>query len=211
MRLTRKQSIIASVGILILFFAGVALLRPGSPSLPSTTDGFPDSGATSSIASDPAIDTASGPEFVLDDFRREELKDGKKVWEVKASRGRYSPGGGKASLENSTMWLYKKDGGIVSLKSDMATLKLDGPEGLSAAEFSGNIVIVDGTTQLECQQAIYDKAKDLIIAPDLVKITGDKMALEGIGMEVKVSSKEIKLLKQTKTSLEPKDSAPIQE
>ena len=205
MRLSRKQSILASVAILVLFFAGVVLLRPKAASLP-TANSVKTSDNTKTTQQDDDK-PSNGPGFVLDNFKREEIKDGKKVWEVKATRGRYNPSAGQAELENSILWLYKKDGGIVTLKSDKAILKLEGPEGLSAANFFGNVVIVqDNKTTLETDQANYDKAKDLVTAPNLVKVTSDKMTLEGIGMEVVVSTKDIRLLKQTKTLLEPKDN-----
>lgn len=207
MRLSRKQSIFASIGILLFFFIGVALLRPKTASLPTKDPSNLNENSNKENIANPNSDKpASGPDFVLDNFKREEMKNGKKIWEVKASRGRYNPGGGQAYLENSTLWLYKKDGGLVTLKSDKAILKLEGSEGLSAADFSGNVVITqDNTTTLETDQASYDKTKDLVTAPNLVKVTGDKMQLEGIGMEVTVSTKDIKLLKQTKTLIEPKE------
>ena len=212
MRLTRRQSILASVGILVLFFVAVALLRPKSPVLPSSEVINPSS-SNDPLDPDPKNSgNNAGPGFILDDFKREEIKDGKKVWEVKASRGRYNPGGGQAALENSMLWLYKKDGGIVTLKSDKAILKLEGAEGLSAADFIGNVIIVqDNKTTLMTDQASYDKLKDLITAPNLVKISDEKMNLEGIGMEVKVSTKEIRLLQQTKTLIEPKDTPDAKE
>lgn len=215
MRFSRKQSIVASVAILFLFFLGVALLRPQSKNTiptdslqPSEPQESPQLHATSDsgVAASNSAPLGSGPDFILDNFKREEVKAGKKIWEVKASRGRYNPSAGRAMLENAEMLLHQKGGGIVSLKANNANLTLEGSEGLSAAEFSGNVVIVqDNKTTLETELATYDKAKDTIVAPDFVKVSGDKMYLEGIGMEVLVTSKDIRLLKQTKTIIESKE------
>jgi LPS export ABC transporter protein LptC len=212
-RLSRKQSILASVALLLLFFTSVVLLRPSSPALPSSNSVDPSAQTTlkpSSTPDDPET-PAKGADFVLDNFKREEIKNGKKVWEVQATRGRYNPSAGKAALENANLWLYQEDGGVVNLKAEKVILKLDGPEGLSAADLIGNVIIVkDNKMTLECDQASYDKAKDLISAPNLVKISGENMTLQGIGMEVTVSTKIIKLLRQTETKLEPKPDSPSQ-
>lgn len=198
MRLTRRQSIGASVAILVLFFLGVAFLRPGS---------HEDAQVTSTDESASQDMPAEGPDFVLDNFQRQEIKGNRKVWEIKAQKGRYNPASGKAALEHAMLWLYKKDGGLVTLQSDKAILKLVGTEGLETADFTGNVVIVqDNEITINTDQATYDKAKDLVVAPNLVKITGDKLNLEGMGMEVTVSTKDMRLLKSTKTLLEPKES-----
>lgn len=208
MRLSRKQSILASVSILALFFLGVILLRPSSPSLPSASSQnlAPGTPTAEPSEQEDRPTQAAGPDFILDNFKREEVKGGKKIWEVKATRGRYSPSSGRAVLENAEMWLHQKDGGVISLKADKADLRLEGSDGLSAAEFIGNVVIVqDNKTTLKTEQANYDKAKDSVFAPGLVTVVGEKMSLEGIGMEVLISSKDIRLLKQTRTVLESKN------
>ena len=66
------------------------------------------------------------------------------------------------------------------------------------------VIVQDGKMTLETDEATYDKKSDRILAPNAVKIKGDKINLEGVGMEVIVSSKDIRLLTRTKTLLEPK-------
>ncbi len=189
--LTRRQSIIAASSILLLFFVAVVALKP-STKKSSKTSG--------SIGIDPV-----SAEFTLDNFQREEIKEGKKAWEIKADKGRYNPSTGKSILQKTQMILYKKDGGTVELQADNAELMLEGTTGLKEADFSGNVVIIQNkTTTIETDRAIYNRLEGMVRSPGPVKVTGDKIILEGIGMEVEVESKLVKILEQTKTLIEPK-------
>jgi LPS export ABC transporter protein LptC len=189
--LTRKQSLIAALSILAIFFIAVFVFKPSSK-INSTKKAI-----TESIV--------SGTEFTLDKFVREEIKDGKKLWQIKADKGKYNPLSGRTELLSTEMLLNKKDGGLLELRADKAELLLEGTSGLKKATFSGNVVIVQNkTTTIETEAASYDKLSGLVTSDQPVKIIGDKMILEGVGMEVEVESKEVKILTQTKTIIEPK-------
>lgn len=214
-RLTRSQSLVVAIGTLAVFFLIVGVVvREERKEIPSLS---PQDRARLAIRDESARNTqqAGGVQqqgssaqeqslFVLDNFERSEVRDGRKTWEVKAREGHYMPGSSSALVKDAKLWVYQKDGDIVSIAAREATLYLNGTE-LTRAETRGDVVVMKNDDMtLTTDVAVFDKAANTVQAPGLVRIVTEAMDVEGVGMLVDVSGQEVKLLGNVSTLVKPK-------
>jgi len=204
---TKQQSRVVAVGILGLFFLVVFLLLRSPRIADGRTTNF--STSSSGVKTD-----EPRSQFSLKNFSRSEVKNGKKIWEVKAALGEYFSGSNSIKLTEAVLWLYPKENGAaknelttslgngaVVLSAKEATLSLQGTE-LVNATVSGNVKIVyNEKVTLTTETASYDKTNDLVTAHGEVTITGEAFNVTGELLEAHVSTRDIKLNKNVKTVL----------
>jgi LPS export ABC transporter protein LptC len=152
--------------------------------------------------------TVAAPEtsqrFVLDKFHRSETKDGKKLWEVTASRGEYQPTNNSAVLRNAVLEMAQGKSGSVEIRSDDATLFLKGT-GLDRAELQGNVVLIQNKkTTLTSDQAVYDRTKNTITIPGSVRIDGPLLEILGTGLTGDLEKQQFTLASQVVTTIKPR-------
>lgn len=184
MNITRSQSILLAVVGLAVFFAIGIVFSLRSPK------GVVQSAKEVKFAVDPE----NGANIRLNDFQRSETKDGKKVWEVKGRVGEYFPEHNLVKIGGADLWLYRKDGEVIHLVAEEATVELEG-NSLRSADLRKN-VLVDiqsrGAT-IETDHAIYSKTDDIVRAPGPVKFHNEMMDLSGISLIAHVSARELTL------------------
>ena len=230
MRLTRPQSILISVGVLALFFGGGVVLvqkerRPsfkpidiaagtGGESSPQASSGNLPLNPSDLQGIVPLVKAGggepaaiSGPAgtspFTLNQFQRSEVRNGRKIWEVKATQGQYFPGDAKAIVRNAELFVFAKDGDQVTLWADSGTLYLSGPS-LQRAEVEGNVrVMQNEEVKITTEKALYDKEKGLVEIPGAVKIEGAAFEISGSAMFVDVESRVVRLTKDVVTVISP--------
>jgi LPS export ABC transporter protein LptC len=203
MRLTKSQSRVIAVGLILVFFAGGIwfIQRQEKPALnlagqdSSAPSGpLPGSPSGAGSASAGAALTEQPAKFALSDFQRAEIKDGRKVWEVKAAEGSYSPENSSANLKKAKLWLYGKGNEVVELEAGSAKLFVDGASLSKAELFDGVKVVRNNEVTIETDRAVFDKVNNKIHAPGAVKLTSEGMDISENKLEVDITTREVRLL-----------------
>lgn len=211
MKITKNQSLVLAVSIIALFFVvGVWFVPKGQTKLPSTSRELsaptPAAVATAPSSADLTTTPSAAPDskFMLKEFHRAEIRDGRKVWEAKGSQGQYLPETNSALITNAELWMYQKDGKVITMTAGEALLHLEGA-GLKGADASkGVIIIYNDQEKLETDSLTYDKANNKVSAPGFVKITGELLDISGDGLAGDLETKTFILKQNVSTTLKPK-------
>lgn len=203
MYLTKAQSLTVALGTLALFFVGgITYMRLSQPSFVSPTSETPATIEPTAVPENTGLATpASGSNFVLENFHRSEMKDGKKVWEVSAVKGHYFPETNTARLETPSLLFYRPNGEVVQLNAEGATITLAGTS-LTRAEITGKVKLVySEKVTMETELAVYDKEKNLVTAPGEVTITSAQLDIVGRELTAKLDRNEFRLAKDVSSTV----------
>lgn len=139
----------------------------------------------------------------MQEFKRVEIRDGKKVWEVKAKEAQYYTTEQLAHVNDAEVYIYRDNGSTVHFKSNAGKLYLSG-ETLIKAEFEGDIIVViDNTTTLATNFAVYDALQNKLTAPGDVSISGDGFVIEGNEMDYLLNSQQFSLSHRVRSVFDP--------
>ncbi|MBN8547995.1 MAG: LPS export ABC transporter periplasmic protein LptC [Deltaproteobacteria bacterium] len=203
MKITKNQSLVLAVSIIALFFAIGIWFMPRSAKLPSATVAKKE--ATPQPTTAPVDGTPSQEsKFMLKEFQRAEIKDGRKVWEAKGAQGQYFPETNSAKITAAQLWMYKKDGKVIVMNAGEALLRLQGAGLKSADATNGVVVTYDDKETLKTDNLTYDKEKETLYAPGHVEITGDFIDISGDVLEGDLSDNSFVLKQNVSTILKPK-------
>ena len=134
------------------------------------------------------------------DFKRVKVKNGKAVWEVKAEDARYLADG-EVVISKPQVTFFMEDGKRrANLVGVEGRLTLDGKE-LSTVTLEGDVVLLLDDLEMRTDKARYDHAADRIAAPGAVTIHGKTLDVKGMGLEVDVTPKRMRLLSEVHTVL----------
>ncbi len=194
LRLKKKHSRILAFAIVFLAI-GLALVvgskRGGISSIPSiellkNKDG--------------SIDAS----VVFGAFKKSEVKNGKKIWEITAKVGKFNTTTGLAELQETEVHLLKETDTII-LNADQALVTLTGND-LNKIDARGNVVIHsrEKSATLYTDSLMYNKETDRIETEDPVKIISPEMELSGVGLDGNTALKNFKLFKDVSTILQAK-------
>ncbi len=137
----------------------------------------------------------------IQNFRRVKVKDGKAVWQVEAVDAQYTDGDKQVLVQKPRVTFYLDDGARrAELVGDEGRLTLDGKE-LAAVTMSGDVVLVIDDLEFRTNEARYDHAADRIAAAGVVTIRGKTLDVRGLGLEVDVTPKRVRLLRDVHTVL----------
>ncbi len=212
LRVTRKQSITLGLGLLGAFFAlsiGIIISRssariPGnSPLTKEEIEGTTTSVVENRLESNATPAPAAG--FVLNEFHRSLVRDGKTVWEVYGNRGRYNPLGNVAEIDEPRLTVSRADDGNATLSASRAILSLDGTE-LAGAELFENVVVTykDNTT-LRTSRATFDQKTNSVRIPAQVEIDSTLLSITGNALDADLTTQEFKITKGVKTVIKPRE------
>lgn len=218
LHLTRKQSLWLGLGCLGAFFlaSSITIYRRNSARVPSHA-GAAHSGALSREAIEgPVTPSATSSEittsqtptaglgFVLNEFHRSLVKDGKTLWEIKGERGKYDPLQSKAQITKPDLNVVRENGDTIHLTADRADLELSGTQ-LSSAELFDNVVAVyKGNTTVTTSRAIYREAEGTVEIPVPVKLDSPMFELTGNKLFAKLDSQEIFISNGVTSTIKPK-------
>ena len=194
-RISRLQSrVLAFTVIFVAFGLGILITRTQQdPKRPKREMKF--SGAEI---------TSTG--FILNNFQRTEIKDGKTLWIMKADQGEYLKGQDSVKLTNSFLTLYQENGDVVEVKSDSAIMELLAGK-LNTAKMIGNVKMnVNKERYVYTQEALYDKNKEVITAPGYAKIEDRNIILEGKELSVLVKESSLSFSRDVITTIKRKES-----
>lgn len=137
----------------------------------------------------------------IQNFRRVKLKDGRAVWEVKAADAQYFENDQQVVVQQPEVTFFmEEEGRRARLVGSEGRLTLDGKE-LAAVELRGEVVLLIDDLEFRTEEAHYDRAADRIAAPGTVTIRGKTLDVEGVGLEVDVGPKRVRLLGDVRTVL----------
>lgn len=236
MYITKRQSQLIAAAILIAFFTvSFMVMRQSKRNIPGAaepTSELPQVTAApqATLTSEPAVDGAAPSAtttpapgssagmsipVVLKEFKRSEVKDGRILWEVEATRGVYLPLQSQADLEQAQLHLHKEDGSSLKLSSQRAKVRFNG-QSLGAVELSGNVQAwrsEQGRTPITMQteRAAYDAAASQVTSDAAVEITGDLFVVTGNGLEADTEKQIIKILSNVHSVITPRASAELKE
>lgn len=139
--------------------------------------------------------------IVINNFERSEVKDGKKIWEIKAAKGSLAPGSSDASIEEATMNFYKEDGSIVKVQSPKAKLSIENGS-VSKALLSGG-VIVNFSEQytVKTETADFSQTTQEITSQTQATITNNDFEIVGGKLQANAKTKLLVLTDGVKTTI----------
>lgn len=195
MKISRAQSQYLALSVVVLFLGlGMLLLRSAPASIPVEQ--------TKHVAEKQHKKKSS---FVLNKFHRTETKDGKKIWEVTAQRGKYFPKTSTAVLQKATFIIYRKNGDVIEISSKEAELEFQ-ENTLALAKLITDVKMnINKETFVTSDKAYYDKQEDSIFTPGYAKIKNDQMTVEGVELQVDVQAKTIEFLNDVETRIHAKE------
>lgn len=160
---------------------------------------FRDDSAYNSAVAPP---TSGGSELHLQEFHRVEVKNGKKMWEVRAHDARYFPADSIVQVNDAEVMVYQTKGEPVGFRAKSARLLLAG-DSLQSAELEGNVIVqVTSTVNFQTEVALYDSKDGSMSAPGAVNIKGDGFSLTGEGLALSIPDQVIRINQNVSSQFE---------
>ncbi len=202
--LTRRQSLILACALIFGFFALLwAVSRSSTKKYPPAAPAI----ATPTPVPQPQA-TANNSQFFLNEFHRSEIKDGRKIWEIKAKNGQYFPEKQSAEVKDADVWLFRENGEQIFLKAPEARLGFDGTA-IRDAFFPDTVhVVYNDRMTVDTSVATYIKSEDTISSEHPVTIDSDMMHVDGNRFIAHVAEKSIIISGGVKTVIKPRQKKP---
>lgn len=203
--LSRKKSIVLGLGLLGTFFvvSGIAIHFHNAARIPPSSSQEQKEAEGAAPAS-PPTPGGSSIGFVMNEFHRSSVKDGKLVWEIFGKRGRYDAGNNKAEVDEPRLTVIRDNGDTVTLNAKRAELTLTGAELLKAELFEDVVVVYKGETTIKTQQALYEKSTESVEIPTPVEVESPLFTIKGQKLKGNVSSQEMVMTNGVKSTFKPR-------
>lgn len=214
LQLTRKQSMWLGLGLLASFFvvsAGIIYQR-NSVRVPSSStsltkesiEGTPSVVAPTNDLAQAVASPGSGLGFVLNDFHRSLVRDGKTVWEIHGQRGQYDALNSKAQIEKPDLTVVRDNGDTVKVTAEKANLLLSGTT-LSSAELYDNVVVVyQGTTIVKTSRAFYYEKEGRLDVPVPLELDSPMFSLQGNKLEAFLDPQDVFITNGVRSTIKPR-------
>jgi len=200
MRLTRKQSLVISGGVVAIFFIATILWHKFKQQSVLTVVSSP-TVVTSNFKKKRKKDDPPAIELVMGKFHRYETKDGHKLWEIKSEEGRYDPKEQRANLKDPKVWYYKKNGDVITLTAKRADVTIKDAK-LDDIKLAGDIVITLNDLTLTTRRASMKEHN--LLAPGHIKIEKKGFYLEGSQLKANLEKKEFVFEQDVETMFDQK-------
>ncbi len=206
MYLSKKASRYLALALVAIFFA-VAIFLIRSPQIPHDNATLidrqiPNESATLAPSASPSP-AASDAQVTLTEFHRSEVKNGKKIWEIKATRGEYLSGGSAIRITDAILWLYRENADTMQLKAQNALIKIENAQ-LREAELTGSVELVYGKVVVTTAQAFFNPNTNTVTAPGPTKISSDIFETTGEGLSVDVTKRQAFFKKNVHSRVKPR-------
>jgi len=191
----RGQKIFLGIsGLFLAFLIGSVALR--SNERRSLTF----AGEENSAAAGGSVQAQGGSGIRLQEFKRTQIKDGKKLWSVVASEASYYAAEDVAHVNAPQVVFYRPGGSEVHLTSATGKLYLKG-EDLQRAELEGDVLInFDASLTVKSTAITYDSSGEIVSSSQPVNIVGPGYEVNGVGMRLVVDNQIVDLLSQVDSS-----------
>jgi LPS export ABC transporter protein LptC len=138
----------------------------------------------------------------LKEFRRTKVDDGRKVWEVAGEEARYLKDQNEVVLKKPTFAYYDLNGETIQVSAAEGHLYLVQQE-IDRMELEGQIQMSYRGFVLHTEKVLYFKNRNQVVLPGHVKVTGDGLEFEGVGMEITLDQEQLRLLQNVRSRMEP--------
>lgn len=144
--------------------------------------------------------------ITLKSFKRTEVKNGQKLWELEAVKGKHIPESNQTFLDNPFLTIFDETGKETKVKALSATLH-HADEGINMAELMKSVELIsDDGTVLQTEYAKFFAASNTMEAPEEVTITNEKMKITGKELTANLTTKDFILNKDVKSIINPKEA-----
>jgi LPS export ABC transporter protein LptC len=145
-------------------------------------------------------DAVSDADQRMQNFRRVQVRDGKKVWEIAARQARYFEDSSEVAVDDPEVSLYLKNGETIALRCGEGRLHIGTDvRDVTRIELKKDLEIQIGDFSLRTQEAVYDSEHNTISSPGFVQISGRGLLIEGQGYTVDVAEKRLTLNSEVRT------------
>jgi len=135
-------------------------------------------------------------------FRRVKMEKGRMVWEITAEDAQYYEKQDEVVVRQPRLTVYLEDGTRQArISGSEGLIALTGQE-LRTVTLRGTVTARLDDLEVNTDEAVYDRATDVLRAPGLVTIRGEQIDLRGRGLEVEVTPQQVRLLEGVHTVLQ---------
>jgi LPS export ABC transporter protein LptC len=215
--ITRRQSFLLGIGLLGTFFtlSGAIVYSRNKSRIPTSTlskeliEGASTAlpalrTPTAQITPEGVSSIGSSSGFVLNEFHRSLVKDGKVMWEVFGRRGEYNPLSHNATVQEPQLKLYDEKNGDVQIQAKRAELTLSISE-LSQADLHDKVVITHkADTTIKTNHATYNRAANTVDIPAPFELEHPAFTLLGSRLHADITTQVILITNGVQTTLKPK-------
>lgn len=146
----------------------------------------------------------------LQEFHRVEVKDGRPVWEVRASEAKHFPEDNLIHVNQAALTVYRRGESPIEVRSKAARLLANGAS-LTKAVLEGEIAVhVDESVEISTDLATFDVAEQVITAPEHVVIKGPGYQIQGDGLRFLVDSKQFEFSRNVQSEFDQGAKGPRQ-
>jgi LPS export ABC transporter protein LptC len=138
----------------------------------------------------------------LKEFRRTKVDDGRKVWEVAGEEARYLKEQSEVVLKKPTFAYYDINGDSIQVSAAEGHVYLVEQE-MDRLELEGQVQMSYRGFVLETGKVLYFKSRNQVVLPGHVKVTGEGLEFEGVGMEIALDQEKLRLLQNVRSRMEP--------
>ena len=200
--LTRKKSMVLGLGLLGSFFviSGVVISLHNSARTPTSRDSLNRASIEGESGLTLSQTPGAGIGFVLNDFHRSAVRNGKIVWEIFGKKGRYDAGKNRAEIEEPRLNVNRDNGDTVNLTAKRADVELTGTEILKAELFDDVVVVHNKETTIKTDRAIYVKATETIDMPNYVQVENPIFTIFGKKLHGNITDQTIEITNGVKST-----------
>ena len=200
--LTRKKSMVLGLGLLASFFviSGVVISLHNSARTPTSRDSLNRASIEGETGLTLSQTPGAGIGFVLNDFHRSAVRNGKIVWEIFGKKGRYDAGKNRAEIEEPRLNVNRDNGDTVNLTAKRADVELTGTEILKAELFDDVVVVHNKETTIKTDRAIYVKATETIDMPNYVQVENPIFTIFGKKLHGNITDQTIEITNGVKST-----------
>ena len=204
--LTRKKSMALGLGLLGGFFiiSGFVIYAHNSSRTPPSTGSLNRAAIEGQTGLTLSQTPGAGIGFVLNDFHRSAVKDGKIVWEIFGKKGRYDAGKNRAEIEEPRLNVNRENGETVNLTAKRADIELTGTEILKAELFDDVVVVHNRETTIKTDRAIYVKATETIDMPNYVQAENPIFTMNGKKLHGNITNQTITITGGVRSTFKPR-------
>lgn len=131
-------------------------------------------------------------------FHRVNVRDGTKVWDLRAKQARVRKGQGMILVEQPELELYDPKRSRVFVHADEGVVELEEGQ-LLRVKLDGEVVVEYGDYRVETPRGIYEGPEETIRLPEGVKISGGAADLSGRQMSLHVENRRVRLRGDVRT------------
>ncbi len=164
-----------------------------------------DIGETTTLpSSNSTTSSQGGSAFVLNEFQRSLVQDGKTVWEILGRRGNYDPATSSAAVEEPKLTLSTQSGEPAILTAGRAVLTMSGPNLVKADLYDRVVLVYQDNTTLRTTRATYNKETEMVDIPVFVEIENDVVFVSGERLSGNLITQDFTLTGGVRSVIKPR-------